>query len=335
MQSCQVIEGVNPHKLRKEIAPANRPAVFRGLARHWPVVASGLGSSEDLAHYLKTFSTKARVDYIIAEPEVRGDFFFGETLKSRNFQKEQASIDDILDRLLALAGQASPPNLFIQSLSANDILPGFSAENSIPWFPAHVPPRVWIGNGARVQTHFDLADNVAVAVAGRRRFTLFPPEQLANLYVGPFHETLAGVPVSIADIEAPDFERFPRLAEALACAEVADLEPGDAVFIPYGWWHHVRSTGGLAMLVNFWWNDGPAHLKSQWGTLYLAMLTVRDLPERYREVWQNLFSHYVFKADGEPGAHLRPEDRGLMRPFNPSDFHRALDKVLRDLAQHK
>jgi len=183
-----------------------------------------------------------------------------------------------------------------------------------------VPPRAWIGNGARVQTHFDLADNVVVVVAGRRRFTLFPPEQLANLYIGPFHETLAGVPVSIADIEASDLERFPRLAQALACAEVADLEPGDALFIPYGWWHHVRSTGYLAMLVNFWWNDGPPHLKDPWGTLYLTMLTVRDLPERYREVWQNLFSHYVFKADGEPGAHLNPDDRGLMRPFVPSDF---------------
>ncbi len=335
MQSCQVIEGLTPRKLRQEIAPANRPAVFRGLARDWPVVASGLKSSEALAHYLKTFATPAPVDYIIAEPEVRGDFFFGETLKSRNFQKEQAPIGDILDRLLALAEQASPPNLFIQSLAANDILPGFAADNSIPWFPPHVPPRLWIGNGARVQTHFDLADNIAVVVAGRRRFTLFPPEQLVNLYVGPFHETLAGVPVSIADIEAPDLERFPRLAEALASAEVADLEPGDAVFIPYGWWHHVRSKGGLAMLVNFWWNDGPAHLKSQWGTLFLAMLMVRDLPERYRQVWQNLFSHYVFKADGEPGMHLKLEDRGLMRPFNPSDFHRALDKVLRDLTPSK
>ena len=174
MQSCQVIEGLDAHRLRKEIAPANRPAVFRGLAQHWPVGASGLGSSEALAHYLKKFSTQAAVDYIIAEPEVRGDFFFGETLKSRNFQKEQASIGDILDRLLAI-GRARPhrPTCFIQSLSANDILPGFSAENSIPWFPAHVPPRVWIGNGARVQTHFDLADNVAVAVAGQRRFTLF------------------------------------------------------------------------------------------------------------------------------------------------------------------
>lgn len=321
--------------LLNSVAPANRPTVFRGLARSWPAVVSGLTSSQDLAQYLKGFSTSEAVDYIIADPEVKGEFFFGDTLKARNFTKAQASICEILDRLLALAACASPPNLFIQSASAADLLPGFSAENSVGWLPPHVLPRAWIGNGARVQTHFDLADNLAVVVAGRRRFTFFPPDQLANLYVGPFHETLAGVPVSLADIETPDLERFPRLAEALDCAEFAELEPGDALFIPYGWWHHVRSTGSLAMLINYWWRDGPGHLKDPWGTLYLTMLTIRDLPERYRDVWQNMFAHYVFKADGEPGLHLAPKDRGLMRPFTPSDFHRAMDKVLRDLAQNK
>jgi len=57
MQTCQVIDGVNAHKLLKEIAPANRPAVFRGLVQHWPAVASGLRSAQDLAQYLKRFST--------------------------------------------------------------------------------------------------------------------------------------------------------------------------------------------------------------------------------------------------------------------------------------
>ncbi len=335
MQPCQEITGLDEQVLLTSVAPANRPAVFRGLARHWPAVVAGLSSDQDLAQYLKGFSTPAAIDYIVAEPEVGGDFFFGDTLKSRNFVKQQAPVGDILDRLLALAAQASSPNLFIQSVSANDALPGFSADNAISWLPPQVLPRAWIGNGARVQTHFDLADNLAVVVAGRRRFTLFPPDQLNNLYVGPFHETLAGVPVSLADIETPDFERFPRLAEALDHAQFAELEPGDVLFIPYGWWHHVRSTGRLAMLINYWWRDGPAHLKDPWGTLYLAMLMIRDLPERYRDVWQNLFSHYVFKSDGEPGLHLDPKDRGLMRPFPPDGFYRAMDKVLRDLAQNR
>lgn len=71
---------------------------------------------------------------------------------------------------------------------------------------------------------------------GRRRFTLFPPQQRVNLYVGlyvgPFDKTVAGVPVSMAPIENPDFDRFPRLREALDHAQVAELEPGDGLYIP-------------------------------------------------------------------------------------------------------
>ena len=335
MQVCQVIEGVTADKLQNEIAPANRPVVFRGLARSWPAVVSGQSSARELAEYVRTFSKKEDVGYVIADPEVGGEFFFGETLKSRNFRVERAPLGEIIDRLLEMADSPLRPSLFIQSIPVNDTLPGFSRENSIDWLPQKVAPHVWIGNGARVQPHFDLADNIAVVVAGQRRFTLFPPDQLANLYIGPFHQTLAGVPVSIADIEAPDFERFPRLAQALECAEVADLEPGDALFIPYGWWHHVRSTGNFAMLVNYWWNDGPRHLKDPWSVLFLNMLTIRDMPPRYRDVWQNIFSHYVFKADGEPGTHLKPGDRGLMNTFMAPDYYRAMDKVLRDLAQPK
>ena len=44
-------------------------------------------------------------------------------------------------------------------------------------------------------------------VAGRRRFTLFPPEQVANLYIGPLDLTPAGQPVSLVDQAQPDLVR--------------------------------------------------------------------------------------------------------------------------------
>ncbi len=58
--------------------------------------------------------------------------------------------------------------------------------------------RVWLCNRSEVATHFDLSDNIAVVALGRRRFTLFPPTATADLYVGPFNNTLpAGQPVSM------------------------------------------------------------------------------------------------------------------------------------------
>ncbi len=73
--------------------------------------------------------------------------------------------------------------------------------------PLSVPgssPRIWIGNATHVAPHYDISDNAAVFALGRRRFTLFPPAQTPNLYVGPLDITIAGQPVSMVDIRDPD-----------------------------------------------------------------------------------------------------------------------------------
>jgi hypothetical protein len=72
-----------------------------------------------------------------------------------------------------------------------------------------VAPRIWIGNAITTATHFDMNYNIACAVAGRRRFTLFPPDQLKNLYLGPLEFTPAGPPVSMVDIARPTWNAFP------------------------------------------------------------------------------------------------------------------------------
>jgi ribosomal protein L16 Arg81 hydroxylase len=125
----------------------------------------------------------------------------------------------------------------------------------MPFVPSSAEPRLWIGNAAKIATHNDPIDNVAVVAAGRRRFTLFPPEAEANLYMGPEHPTPAGTPVSMVHVTAPDWERFPLFERALAVAEEAELSPGDAVFIPRDWFHHVEALERFNVLVNYWWDS--------------------------------------------------------------------------------
>jgi len=84
-------------------------------------------------------------------------------------------------------------------------------------------------------------ENVGIVMTGRRRFTVFPPEQIGNLYPGPFELTPSGVPISLVDLTAPDLDRYPRFAEAMAAAQSAVLEPGDAIYLPFHWWHAVES----------------------------------------------------------------------------------------------
>lgn len=334
MQPCKVIHGVSSETFMAEIVPMNAPVVLRGLCDNWPSVRWGRESDKGLAAYLKAMNTGGPVEIMTAPPEVRGQFFYGDTLKTRNFQKTQGVLADVLDRLLALTADTSPPALYIQSTLVETCLPAFTIENEMPLLPPTVRPRVWIGNAVRVQTHYDLSDNLAVVVAGKRRFTLFPPDQLSNLYAGPFEQTLAGSPVSLADIEAPDFDKFPRLRTALAIAQVAEPEPGDVLFIPYGWWHHVRSLSALNVLVNYWWNEAPRHLQAPYGALLHAMLLVRDMPVRQREMWKMMFSHFVFRENGDPGAHIDRNDQGVMAELTPRQHKQALAQLVRGLERH-
>jgi len=333
MQPCQVMTGVTPETFT-DIVAANVPVVLRGLCAGWPAVVAARQSDRAMADYLKGFATGALVEFMSAAPEVMGEFFYGDTLRTRNFQKGKTTLGAVLDRLLGLAHDPLPPAIYIQSTPVETCLPAFAARNANPLLPASVKPRIWIGNAVRVQTHYDLSDNIAVVVAGRRQFTLFPPDQLPNLYAGPFDNTLAGAPVSLADIEKPDLDRFPRLEAALGAGQSAALEPGDAIFIPYGWWHHVRSLSAFNVLVNYWWNDSPAHLQAPYGALLLAMLMVRDMPERQRAVWKTMFDHFVFCANGDPGAHLAADDLGALAILPPDQHARALEQVVNGFARH-
>jgi hypothetical protein len=155
--------------------------------------------------------------------------------------------------------------------------------------------------------------NLAVAVAGRRRFTLFPPSQVANLYIGPFEFTPAGTPASLVDPEAPDLERFPRAAEAMGQAQKAELGPGDAIYIPHMWWHHVRSLDELSVLVNYWWDEAPEPQPglAPINALIHALLTFERVPDEQRAAWRAMFDHFVFHANGDPNGHIPEERRGI------------------------
>ena len=195
-------------------------------------------------------------------------------------------------------------------------MPGFTRENALSLIDPAVVPRVWIGNRVTVQTHYDVSYNMACVIAGRRRFTLFPPEQLTNLYVGPLEFTLAGQPISMVRLDAPDHERYPRFRAALATAQAADLEPGDALFIPYMWWHHVESLEPFNVLVNYWWDDSPPWNGSPFEALCHALMSVHSLPPHKRAIWEKVFQHHVFEESGEATAHLPPQRRGIQGPLD-------------------
>jgi hypothetical protein len=306
-----------------EIRPACRPVVLRGQARDWPAVAAALRSDDDLIAYLKGFRRDdPPVGAIVGQPEIGGRFFYTEDFTALNFTRGLSPLLPFLDRLLRDRDHPRPLAIAVQSETIPDLLPGFERENPLPLVGAEVAPRAWIGNRIRVAAHYDLMENVGVVVAGRRRFTLFPPDQLPNLYPGPFELTPAGTPVSLVDLAEPDLARFPRFAEAAAHAETATLEPGDAIYIPFHWWHAVDSLASVNLFVNYWWNEAtqaadPAAAPRGYDALLHAFHAFRGLPDDQRAVWRMVFDHYVFERNGDPAAHLPDHVKGVLGPMTP------------------
>jgi hypothetical protein len=319
------IAGCDPRRLAEEVLRSQEPVVLRGLVGHWPMARAGRTSAGEAVNYLRRFVHDDAPPAVVTvgPPDIGGRFAYNPQLSGFNFRRENVPLGVVLNTLLEYAAQGSPPAIYVASTTIDTWLPGFREENDLQIGLPDPLASIWIGNRTRIPAHQDLPDNLACVVAGRRRVTLFPPQQLPNLYIGPLDFTPAGQAISLVDIDAPDYERFPRFAEALRHAQVAELGPGDAVFIPSMWWHHLQALDSFNVLVNYWWRQSPAWMDSPMNALMLALMTVRDLPPAQREIWSDIFRHYVFGADAATDAHIPPAARGVLGPFD-EDKARAL-----------
>ena len=297
---------------------------MRGLLRDWPAVQAGRDSAKSVVDYFKRFDTGGAVSAMVGPPQIGGRFFYTDDFKGFNFGSENVSISVALDTLLSMAENPQPPGIALQALHVPSVMPSFLEDNTMPLLDSDIAPRVWIGNRLMIATHFDNNYNIAVVVAGRRRFTVFPPEQVGNLYIGPLLMTPGGSPISCVDLREPDYTRFPKFREALESAEEAVLEPGDAVYIPVLWWHGVEALDPLNILANYWWNEGvPAHHKPILSLVH-TMALMSGLPADQREVWRTFFDHFAFRADGDPGAHLPDDLPDVMGKLSSADKDRLI-----------
>lgn len=307
------------------VRPARRPVVLRGLVAGWPAVAAARQGNRAIADYLGRSDPTHPVTALVADPAERGRFFYNRQVTGFNFRKTQLPLAEFLETVLAEEGVAEPHALAVQSEIIPELLPAFAAENRLDLVPT-VEPRIWLGNRIHVSPHFDLMENIACNVAGRRRFTLFPPEQITNLYPGPIELTPAGTPISMVDVAEPDLARYPRYSDAWANALQVTLEPGDALYLPYGWWHGVESLDALNILVNYWWCETPAAIGAPYDALLHALLAYRHLPPAQRDVWRSMLGHFVF-SDSDPGEHLPEYARGILGPGTPQLFARMRAKL--------
>jgi len=316
MQPIKELCGVTREHFERDVVAAYEPVVMRGMAAHWPLVAQARAGLEPCLQYLLGFDGGQAVDAILAKPDAARAFTYKPALDGFNFALDKRPYAALFEQLWRYSHFPDPPALAAQSALVADALPGLERANALPLLDGSIAPRIWIGNRATVPAHFDDSHNLAVVAAGRRRFTLLPPACAPQLYLGPPDYAPTPAPMSVVpDLHRADAAQFPLVREALQQAVVAELEPGDAIYIPPLWFHQVEALAPhLNVLMNYWWRPDAAPGRPDdlhMAAVRLAMLALRHLPDGEREGWRALFGHYVFGARGEGLAHIPEGQRHL------------------------
>ncbi|MGB5450437.1 MAG: cupin-like domain-containing protein, partial [Woeseiaceae bacterium] len=227
-QQVREIKGCEPGCLPEEALDSDQPLLLRDLVASWPLVEAAKKSADAADTYLRQFYNGMPVTESIGPPEIKGRIFYDDDLSDFNFRMQRTQLDTFLDNLRQYRDDEEPPVHYVGSTTVDYILPGFRADNDLVIVDATPLVSIWLGNQTRIAAHYDVPDNIACVVAGTRRFTLFPPNQLENLYVGPLDYAPAGQAISMVDFHEPDFEKYPKFRTASRHAQVADMRPGDA-----------------------------------------------------------------------------------------------------------
>jgi hypothetical protein len=279
-------------RLPDEMLRATQPYVVRGLAADWPLVRAGRASAQAADAYLRGFYRDATVNAMLGPPDIQGRFFYNDDITGFNFHNVRARLDQVLDELAAHRERPDPGAIYVGSTSIDGALPGLRAQNDVDLGGRDALASIWVGNRTVVATHYDLPDNLAVVAVGERRFTLFPPDQLRNLYVGPLDFNPAGQAISLVDVR-------------------------------------VEALSDFNVLVNYWWRQSPDWMDTPTNALMLAILTMRELPPEQRRAWQEIFRHYIFEPDPANLAHLPENARYALSPLSEDGARVLRGQLLR------
>jgi len=298
--------------LKQRLEQRAEPVLLKGLLAGWPAVQAGLAAPLAICDYLRRFDRGVEVMATKTRAAARGVMGYNDTLTDFAFVKARMTLPEFMANLAAYLPVDGAPSIAAQCAKVSDVIPGFGDENMLHALPG-VVPNFWLGNALTVPVHHDHPYNLACVVAGRRRFTLFAPDQVGNLYIGPLEHTPSGAPISVVHPGAPDFERYPRYRAALAARRVVELAPGDALYIPPLWFHQVEALEKVNLLVNYWWPvSGDAQQPTPAAALMQALKVLNALPPAQREAWAAMFDHYVVQREQEPAAHIPQAWHGVL-----------------------
>jgi hypothetical protein len=334
-QKVKVLEGITPDSIPfDELFAEEQPVVLKGLVKDWPLVKAGKQSPDKVMQQLEEHYSQRPMLVYKGPPEIKARFGYDKSCTGVNYSTERSTIPEVFNTIRSQSTQEQHDYLYINSLKLDEGFPALSESHSLsfehPEFKHNQPlAKIWLGTESVAAAHFDQPKNIACCVLGKRRFTLFAPDQVDNLYPGPLSPTPGGQVVTLADLSKPDFTRFPRLKQALENAYIVDLEAGDSLYYPSMWWHEVEAFARFNTMVNFWWMTAQPFLGNPMDVLMHAMMSVRDRPSSEKAAWKELFDYYIFADPENVRAHLPPQSHGAFATID-DNLSRQLRAMLRN-----
>lgn len=296
------------------------PFVVRGLANVWPAAQLG-DDPKACIGYLESFAVDRPVTALRTDADQQGKIGYSSDFSGFNFEAERKPLGAFLNDLRRQLDAPTPKDgLYLGSTNIDHWLPGFRAINGFSSLDTMDPlVSLWLGTKSHISAHFDFPSNLATVIFGERQFTLYPPDMVGNLHVGPMERTPAGQPISLTDSDYPHDDRYPGLEVALEHALQATLGPGDAIYIPSLWWHEIKSRAPLNGLVNYWWRANPAYFGSPFTALQHLTFVLRSLPKAERERWRPIIEHYIFGPEEVVAGHIPDTARGILESPNQEE----------------
>ncbi len=250
----------SPEAFHREFVEPGLPLLIEGGLTDWPAVRSW--TPEGLATRL----AGRKVPLASAED---GRFGYDPSAGAGYRVEEMDAAEAI-----PLAVAAGPPVRYVMQQSIPRALPELLPDVPPPTLapPEGAEAYLWIGaTGCLTPLHFDMAGNLFAQIRGRKLFTLFDPQHDEEVY--PFPADVRHANLSHVDPERPDLERFPAFSRArpLTC----EVSPGDLLYLPPFFWHHVR-TLEASISVSFWWKPSLAEFRTPSGRRTLRHSYRRD-----------------------------------------------------------
>ncbi|GLH01054.1 lysine-specific demethylase 8-like [Gryllus bimaculatus] len=221
------------------------PVLLAGAANHWPAIHRWC-SLEYLCHVAGARTVPVELGAHYVDPTWSQRLMTLESFVEKHVKCEsQISTSDN-----SQLGYLAQHPLFDQvpELRADICIPEYCCLSDKQDESLDPDINAWFGPAGTVSPlHFDPKHNLLTQVVGAKRVLLYAPEVSAALY--PHEEPLLSNTAQV-DPENPDYTSFPdfQKAQAWECT----LKPGDMLYIPPRWWHHVRSLS-VSFSVSFWW----------------------------------------------------------------------------------